>query len=37
MFGQMLDTHLQNGGLAVIATHQPLPLAVARLHSLELM
>jgi heme exporter protein A len=36
MFGQILDAHLQNGGLAVIATHQPLPLAAAHLHSVEL-
>jgi len=36
LFGQMLDEHLQAGGLAVIATHQPLPLAAGRRHSLEL-
>lgn len=36
MFGQILDEHLQAGGLAVIATHQPLPLAVGRRQSLEL-
>jgi heme exporter protein A len=36
MFGQMLDSHLQSGGLAVIATHQPLTLTAGRQQSLEL-
>ncbi|HRO57982.1 MAG TPA: cytochrome c biogenesis heme-transporting ATPase CcmA [Burkholderiaceae bacterium] len=25
LFGELLDSHLANGGLAVVATHQPLP------------
>jgi len=25
LFGELLDAHLANGGLAVVATHQPLP------------
>jgi len=36
MFGQMLRGHLEGGGLAVIATHQPLPIAAARRQDLEL-
>jgi len=36
MFRQMLDAHLDNDGLAVVATHQPLPLAPQRLQTLEL-
>ena len=36
MFGQILGAHLERGGLAVVATHQALPVAAARLHSLEL-
>jgi heme exporter protein A len=36
MFGQILSDHLEGGGLAVIATHQPLAVAAARLQSLEL-
>ena len=36
MFGQLLDAHLDNDGLAVVATHQPLPVAAQRLQTLEL-
>ncbi|HEX9473200.1 MAG TPA: cytochrome c biogenesis heme-transporting ATPase CcmA [Steroidobacteraceae bacterium] len=36
MFGQLLDAHLQNDGLAVVATHQPLPVSAQRLQTLEL-
>ena len=36
MFGQMLLAHLEQGGLAVVATHQPLPLPAGRLRGLEL-
>ena len=36
MFGQILTAHLDGGGLAVIATHQGLPVAGTRLQSLEL-
>jgi len=36
MFGQILGAHLEAGGLAVIATHQMLPLSAGRLQSLEL-
>lgn len=36
MFGQILTAHLEGGGLAVIATHQPLPIAGGRAQSLEL-
>jgi heme exporter protein A len=36
MFGQMLLGHLQQGGLAVVATHQVLPLPPDRLQGLEL-
>jgi heme exporter protein A len=36
MFGQILEAHLNSGGLAVIATHQPLPVSAARRQSLEL-
>lgn len=36
MFGQMLLGHLEQGGLAVVATHQVLPLPPDRLLGLEL-
>ena len=36
MFGQILTSHLERGGLAVVATHQPLPVPAERLQSLEL-
>jgi heme exporter protein A len=36
MFGQILAAHLEAGGLAVIATHQPLPVSPSRLQNLEL-
>ena len=36
MFGGMLQAHLERGGLAVVATHQTLPLPASRLQSLEL-
>jgi heme exporter protein A len=36
MFAQILTAHLERGGLAVVATHQPLPVAADRLKSLEL-
>ena len=36
MFGQILNNHLERGGLAIVATHQPLSLAADRLQSLEL-
>jgi heme exporter protein A len=36
MFGQILAAHLGGGGLAVIATHQALPVAAERLQGLEL-
>jgi heme exporter protein A len=36
LFGQMLGTHLERGGLAVIATHHSLPLSPGRLTNLEL-
>jgi heme exporter protein A len=36
MFGQMLTAHLQSGGLAIIATHQALPIPADRLQNLEL-
>ena len=36
IFGKLLDAHLQNDGLAVVATHQPLLLAAQRLQTLEL-
>jgi len=36
MFGQILGAHLEAGGLAIIATHQPLPVSAGRLQSLEL-
>ena len=36
MFGQILHAHLERGGLAVVATHQALPLPAARLQNLEL-
>lgn len=36
MFGQILHAHLERGGLAVVATHQPLPLPASRLQNLEL-
>ena len=36
MFGRLLGAHLAGGGLAVIATHQPLPLPAAQLQNLEL-
>jgi len=36
MFTQLLEAHLDDGGLAVVATHQPLPLAAQRLQTLEL-
>ena len=36
MFGQILTAHLESGGLAVIATHQPLPLSGGRVQGLEL-
>jgi heme exporter protein A len=36
MFGQILSAHLEGGGLAVISTHQPLPLSADRTQVLEL-
>ncbi len=36
MFNQMLDAHLQRGGLAIVATHQALSLPGERLQELEL-
>lgn len=36
MFGQILSAHLEGGGLAVISTHQPLPLSAGRVQALEL-
>jgi len=36
MFTRLLEAHLDEGGLAVVATHQPLPLAAQRLQTLEL-
>jgi heme exporter protein A len=36
MFGGMLQAHLERGGLAVVATHQTLPLPASRLQALEL-
>ena len=36
MFGQILGEHLQRGGVAVIATHQALPLPSEQLQGLEL-
>lgn len=36
MFGGMLQAHLERGGLAVVATHQTLPLPASRLQYLEL-
>ncbi len=36
MFGQILAAHLEAGGLAVIATHQPLSVSAGQLQSLEL-
>jgi heme exporter protein A len=36
IFGQILTAHLDAGGLAVIATHQALPVATPRLQNLEL-
>jgi heme exporter protein A len=36
MFRQMLLAHLEQGGLAVVATHQPLQLPAGRLQKLEL-
>jgi heme exporter protein A len=36
LFVQLLDAHLQQGGAAVVATHQGLGLASARLQTLEL-
>jgi heme exporter protein A len=36
MFGQILSTHLERGGAAVVATHWPLALAPARIEALEL-
>jgi heme exporter protein A len=36
MFSELLDAHLQRGGLAVVATHQSLMLQPARLQALEL-
>jgi heme exporter protein A len=36
LFGQMLAGHLERGGLAVIATHQSLPVSPGRLTNLEL-
>ena len=36
MFGQILAAHLDAGGLAVIATHQPLPISAGRTQGLEL-
>jgi heme exporter protein A len=36
MFSQILGTHLEAGGLAVIATHQALPVSASCLKSLEL-
>jgi heme exporter protein A len=36
LFAQLLEAHLANDGLAVIATHQPLPVAARRLQTLEL-
>jgi heme exporter protein A len=36
MFRQMLDAHLENDGLAVVATHQPLLVTAQRLQTIEL-
>ncbi|MGH8254502.1 MAG: cytochrome c biogenesis heme-transporting ATPase CcmA, partial [Steroidobacteraceae bacterium] len=36
MFGQILSTHLERGGAAVIATHLPLTLVADRIKALEL-
>ena len=36
MFGQILTAHLEGGGLAVIATHQALPISAGRVQNLEL-
>ncbi len=36
MFGQILSAHLAGGGLAVISTHQPLPVPADRVQALEL-
>jgi heme exporter protein A len=36
LFGQILGAHLERGGLAVIATHQALPVSAGRLLGLEL-
>ena len=36
MFGQVLHANLERGGLAVVATHQPLPLPAGLLQNLEL-
>ena len=36
MFGQVLTAHLENGGLAVVATHQALPIPARLVQSLEL-
>ncbi len=36
MFSELLNAHLQRGGLAIVATHQPLSLPPAQLQELEL-
>ncbi len=36
LLGAVVTAHLQNGGLCVVASHQPLPLPSARLHALTL-
>jgi heme exporter protein A len=36
MFTQLLEAHLDDGGLAVVATHQPLSISPQRLRTLEL-
>ncbi len=36
MFGELLNAHLQRGGLAIVATHQALQLQAAQLQELEL-
>jgi len=36
MFGQILSTHLERGGAAVVATHWPLAVAPERIEALEL-
>jgi heme exporter protein A len=36
LFGELLETHLREGGAAVLTSHQPLPIDAVRLHTLLL-